>query len=196
VTGEIGTRVTADPVAWQVAYFYTRIRDLIIRQKTAGDEFTKINGGGGYVHGVESELQVRVAKQWLVRTGFTWMEGYTDYRDADGIQITEPFRTMPLTAYTALRWTRADRRFWAEAAARASDQEDRLTAADKTDTQRIPPGGTPGYGVMDLRFGCRLKNRVSLVASVENVFNKDYRIHGSGSNEPGRNLILSAEYSF
>jgi outer membrane receptor protein involved in Fe transport len=41
-----------------------------------------------------------------------------------------------------------------------------------------------------------LKNGVSFVASVENVFNTDYRIHGSGSNEPGRNLILSAEYLF
>jgi hemoglobin/transferrin/lactoferrin receptor protein len=101
-----------------------------------------------------------------------------------------------MTATTALRWESQDRRFWAEAAERVSDQEDRLTAADKTDTQRIPPGGTPGYAVTDLRFGCRLKNGVSFVASVENVFNTDYRIHGSGSNEPGRNLILSAEYLF
>ena len=197
VTGEIGTRVTADPVALQVAYFYTSIRDLIIRQATATpNAFTKINGDGGYVHGVESELQVRLAKHWLSRTGFTWMEGSTDYRDASGITITEPVRTMPMTATTALRWESQDRRFWAEAAERVSDQEDRLTAADKTDTQRIPPGGTPGYAVTDLRFGCRLKNGVSFVASVENVFNTDYRIHGSGSNEPGRNLILSAEYLF
>jgi len=103
---------------------------------------------------------------------------------------------MPLTAYTALRWESEDRRFWAEAAERVSDAEDRLTAADKTDTQRIPPGGTPGYAVTDLRCGWRVKEGLSVVAGVENVLDKDYRIHGSGSNEPGRNFILSAEYRF
>ncbi len=194
--GEVGTRVTADPVAWQVAYFYTRINDLIIRQAATDGTYSKLNGGDGYVHGVESELQVRLSKHWLSRTGFTWMEGYTDYDTADGTKITEPVRTMPLTAYTALRWESEDHRFWAEAAERATDDEDRLTAADKTDTQRIPPGGTPGYAVTDLRCGLRLKHNVSLVAGVENIFDKDYRIHGSGSNEPGRNFILSAEYRF
>jgi len=194
--GEVGTRVKADPVEWHAAYFYTRIRDLIIRQAAADGTFTKINGGDGYVHGFESELQVRLSKQWLSRTGFTWMEGYTDYDAADGTKISEPVRTMPLTAYTALRWESEDRRFWAEAAERASDTEDRLTASDKTDTQRIPPGGTPGYAVTDLRCGWRVGHGLSMVAAVENVLDKDYRIHGSGSNEPGRNFILSAEYRF
>ncbi len=194
--GEVGTRVTADPVEWHAAYFYTDIRDMIVRQAQGGSAYMKINGGDGYVHGVESEVSVRLSRQWLSRTGFTWMEGYTDYPAADGSTVHEPVRTMPLTAYTALRWESESRRFWAEAAERASDTEDRLTAADKTDTQRIPPGGTPGYAVTDLRCGWRIKNGVSLVAGVENVLDKDYRIHGSGSNEPGRNFILSAEYRF
>lgn len=62
--------------------------------------------------------------------------------------------------------------------------------------QRIPSGGTPGYAVADLRFGFRCNAAWSLVAACENVMDKDYRIHGSGSNEPGRNLVLSAEYRF
>jgi len=196
LAGEVGTRVSADPVTWHAAYFYTRIHDMIIRQAASGGYYTKINGGDGYVHGVESELDVRVTRQWLWRNGFTWMEGFTDYDAADGTTITEPVRTMPLTAYTALRWQSESRRFWAEVAERASDCEDRLTAADRKDTQRIPPGGTPGYAITDLRCGWRLKDNLSLVAACENVLDKDYRIHGSGSNEPGRNFILSAEYRF
>ncbi len=196
LSGELGTRVTADPVDWHLAYFYTRIQDLIIRQAALDGTYTKINGGDGYVHGVESELRVRLSRQWLSRTGFTWMEGYTDYDTADGTKVTEPVRTMPLTVYTALRWESESRRFWAEASERATDKEDRLTAADLTDTQRIPPGGTPGYAVTDLRCGWRVKKNLSLVTAVENVLDTDYRIHGSGSNEPGRNFILSAEYRF
>ncbi len=196
LSGEIGTRVTEDPVLWHAAYFYTRMRDMIIR--TAGNasgEYTKVNGGDGYVHGVETELDVRLSRQWLSRTGYTWMEGFTDYTDTDGNKINEPVRTMPMTVYTALRWDGGGR-FWAEAAERVADEEDRLTAADKTDTQRIPPGGTPAYAVTDLRCGWRVKEGVSIVAAVENVFDEDYRIYGSGSNEPGRNFILSAEYRF
>lgn len=196
LSGEIGTRVIDDPVTWHAAYFYTRIRDLIIRTASSGGEYTKVNGGDGYVHGFESELDVQLGRPWLWRTGFTWIEGYTDYEDADGRTITEPVRTMPMTAYTALRWESDRRTFWAEVSERVSDTEDRLTAADKTDTQRIPPGGTPGYTVTDVRCGWRVKEGLSVVAAVENVLDKDYRIHGSGSNEPGRNFILSAEYRF
>ena len=35
-----------------------------------------------------------------------------------------------------------------------------------------------------------------LRAGVENVIDEDYRIHGSGSNMPGRNLIVGATLSF
>lgn len=194
--GEIGTRVTAGPVEWQADYFYTHIRDMIVRRTVSSGVYTKINGGDGYVHGFESELKLHLGKQWVSATGFTWMEGYTTYDDADGTRITEPIRTLPLTVYTSLRWESASRRFWAEVAERGSDAEDRLTEADKTDTQRIPEGGTPGYAVTDLRCGWRAGRGFSVVAGVENVFDKDYRIHGSGSNEPGRNFILSAEYRF
>lgn len=194
--GEIGTRFTADPVALHLAYFYTRINDLIIRRLEAGNTAVKLNGGDGYVHGVESELTVRLSKQWVSRTGLTWMEGFTEFGDAAGVKVTEPIRTMPLTVYTALRWESEDRRFWAEVAERATDKEDRLTSVDRADTQRIPPGGTPGYAVTDLRCGWRLKKNLSVAAAVENSFDKDYRVHGSGSNEPGRNFILSAEYRF
>jgi hemoglobin/transferrin/lactoferrin receptor protein len=32
--------------------------------------------------------------------------------------------------------------------------------------------------------------------ALENVLDQDYRIHGSGINEPGRNLVLTAAYRF
>jgi hemoglobin/transferrin/lactoferrin receptor protein len=196
VCGEIGTRVSADPVEWQADYFYTRIHDMIVRRTVSSGVYTKINGGDGYVHGAESELKVRLGKPWLWTTGFTWMEGYVDYDAADGSKVTDPVRTMPMTAYTSLRWESESRRFWAEAAERAVDTEDRLSESDKTDTQRIPADGTPGYAVTDLRCGWRPGHGFSLVLGVENLLDKDYRIHGSGSNEPGRNFVLSAEYRF
>lgn len=64
------------------------------------------------------------------------------------------------------------------------------------DTQRIPPGGTPGYATLNLRTGYDWKGKVKVVAAVENLLDEDYRIHGSGYNQPGRNFKLSLEYRF
>ncbi len=67
---------------------------------------------------------------------------------------------------------------------------------DKRDTQRIPDGGTPGYLVFNARGGYKIIKDMDLVLAVENIFDKDYRIHGSGVNEPGRNFLMTVRYNF
>jgi hemoglobin/transferrin/lactoferrin receptor protein len=37
---------------------------------------------------------------------------------------------------------------------------------------------------------------IDVALAVENLFDEDYRIHGSGVNEPGRNLLLTANAAF
>ncbi len=103
---------------------------------------------------------------------------------------------MPTTVNYGLRWEAANRRFWVEAASTVSGGQYRLSASDRLDTQRIPPGGTPGYDIYHLRAGWQVNKYVVLNASLENILDADYRIHGSGVNEPGRNLILSADVKF
>jgi hemoglobin/transferrin/lactoferrin receptor protein len=50
--------------------------------------------------------------------------------------------------------------------------------------------------VAHLRTGFRLTPALSVHVALENILDKDYRIHGSGVNEPGRNLVLSAAATF
>ena len=157
--------------------------------------YTKVNGGEGYVHGFETELAAKLTDDFTLRSGFTIMGGSTDYYD--GYQdMHEPIRTMPVTFFTALRWDSPSRRFWAELVEQVVDKEDRLTEKDKKDTQRIPPGGTPGYLLTDIRMGYKITKNLHLVAAVENLLDEAYRVHGSGSNEPGRNFICSLEYKW
>jgi len=79
---------------------------------------------------------------------------------------------------------------------KASDKQDKLTTSDKNDTQRIPAGGTPGFATFGLRGGWEVSSMCSLFAAIENIGNIDYRIHGSGVNEPGLNAILSLKVSY
>ncbi|MGB2998110.1 MAG: hypothetical protein WBC59_05680 [Phycisphaerae bacterium] len=77
-----------------------------------------------------------------------------------------------------------------------ADEQDDLSTRDMADTSRIPPGGTPGYGVLTLRTGWQIRENVNLTFAIENITDEDYRIHGSGLNEPGRNFIFGLELMF
>jgi hemoglobin/transferrin/lactoferrin receptor protein len=116
---------------------------------------------------------------------------------AGGAVVTEPVsRLMPTTFNTGLRWEESRGRFWAEFAASFVEKQDRLASNDKLDTQRIPVGGTPGYDVYHLRVGWKPCQHATVALALENLSNTDYRIHGSGLNEPGRNLLLTADLRF
>lgn len=71
----------------------------------------------------------------------------------------------------------------------------RWTRAE-TDTERIPPGGTPGYGVWSLGASWTFEDRAVVSLALENVFDRECRIHGSGTNEPGINLVLAVDLRF
>ena len=102
----------------------------------------------------------------------------------------------PLAAVLGVRWESEDRKYWAEGLMTITDNQDRLSARDRADTQRIPPGGTPGFTIYTVRGGVRIRDGLDVFAAVENLTDKDYRIHGSGQNEAGTNAILGADWRF
>ena len=74
-----------------------------------------------------------------------------------------------------------------------SCKQGRLAKGDKDDN-RIPKGGTPGWYVMNLYGKYDLKS-VSFFLAMQNLFNKDYRTHGSGINGAGRAASLMIQLS-
>jgi hemoglobin/transferrin/lactoferrin receptor protein len=50
--------------------------------------------------------------------------------------------------------------------------------------------------VLTLRGGIRLAEALDLTLALENVTDEDYRIHGSGVNEPGRQWVLQGVWTF
>ncbi|MCF8213837.1 MAG: TonB-dependent receptor, partial [Chitinophagaceae bacterium] len=59
----------------------------------------------------------------------------------------------------------------------------RLDAGDKADN-RIPLGGTPGFNLLNLYSGYQYKS-LTFRLYWNNIFNADYRTHGSGVNGMG-----------
>ncbi len=73
-------------------------------------------------------------------------------------------------------------------------KQTRLAAGDKDDN-RIPVGGTPGWTVLNIYTGTHLK-KIDLSLGLQNLFNQDYRTHGSGINGVGRSAWVSAGFRF
>ncbi|MEW6743239.1 MAG: TonB-dependent receptor [Planctomycetota bacterium] len=203
LTFELGSKARLDDFEANAAYFYTIVDDLIVRTPTGrtidGDpEVTKRNAGSGLIHGVELETLYRLDTSWNLFGHFTWLVGrVATYPTSSPEKDDEPIDRMPPTAGTAgARFAPPESRFFVEASVTVADSQDRLSPGDERDTQRIPPGGTPGYTVYTLRGGVEVSRWAELEAAVENVTHRDYRIHGSGQNEPGTNVVLGITLRF
>ena len=199
---EIGLKANTPRVTGQLAYFYTDIEDMIVRTPTGrmidGEyEITKQNVGDGYLQGIEAELRCLMPGNLTAFGSFTWIDGEVEtYPTSDPVIVTEPIdRLMPPTGRLGLRWDAVDG-IWVEAVCTMAAEADKLSTRDESDTSRIPPGGTPGYTVCDVRAGWQATDDLTVSVAVENVTDEDYRIHGSGVNEPGRNLVLAGDWTF
>ena len=55
---------------------------------------------------------------------------------------------------------------------------------------------TPGFVVFSLRGGVRVAEHIELALLGENLLDRNYRLHGSGVDSPGRDLQLRVRYTF
>jgi len=195
---EAGLKFAGERLSLQAAYFRTDGEDVIVRTptgRTVNDlvEVTKTNGSSSKVHGIEAQLSYQLRPQLLIFGDGFWLDGEADaYPTADGSAVREPLDVMmPATVRLGARWTAEQPRLRIEALVEHAQEQDQLSTRDELDTQRIPPGGTPGYTVLHLRSEWQLRPFLTLSLAIENLTDEDYRIHGSGLNEPGRNVVLS-----
>jgi hemoglobin/transferrin/lactoferrin receptor protein len=197
LTYELGTRHTTDNTSLGFAVFYTDVDDLIVGVPVTAGSGTTVatNGRDGYVYGVELEGAWRFHPQWTVSGFAAWQDGRTETSAfLGGPIVDEPgSRLLPLTGSVALRWTHGSEKFWVEGRVLAAAEEDRLTASDRADNQRIPSLGTPSYITYMLHAGWLATDNLELTAGLENIADDDYRNHGSGQNEAGFNAIMGAK---
>ncbi|MFQ5983416.1 MAG: TonB-dependent receptor, partial [Woeseiaceae bacterium] len=73
-----------------------------------------------------------------------------------------------------------------------ADSQTRLSPRDIRDV-RIDPSGTSGWLTVNLRASWQPSELWRLTASLENLFDEQYRHHGSGIDAPGRNLTVNFE---
>ncbi len=204
LTYEIGTRVNYQRFSAELAGFYTDVNDMINRFPTGvvtadgKTEVGKANVGDGFVTGIEYGMAYEIHPEWTLFGNATYMDGEIDVMTGPGPAASAEYlsRGMPLSGQVGLRWMSEQRRFHAQIRGVLSATADHLSSRDRRDTERIPPGGTPGYERIDLKVGWNIHTNLTLTVAIDNMTNQNYRVHGSGTNSPGRNFIAALESRF
>jgi hemoglobin/transferrin/lactoferrin receptor protein len=197
---ELGAKTEQRCFSGAAAVWYTILQDTIVRSPTGNlidtvPEVRKDNVGDGWLWGFEVEAAWRWHPAWTAFGNLSWMDGEVDQFDENQEKVRDDFdRLMPLTTLLGLRFEPPCGRIWAQAEWVHAEKADRLSLQNETDTQRIPPGGTPGYDVLNLRAGYRVWRDTSVTLAIENLTDENYRIHGSGVNEPGFNLVVGIDF--
>ena len=198
---ELGAKTEISCFRGGIAGWYTIMQDAIIRSPTGNlidgtPEVRKDNIGDGYVWGVELDWVWEAWPCWSWFGTLSYMDGEVDQFDPNGVLTRRPLSRMkPLALWTGIRYE-PNECFWAQADVEVNDREDRLSFRDESDARRIPPDGTPGWTVVSVRAGYRFNRHAALSLALENITNENYRIHGSGVNEPGRNFVMALDLEF
>ena len=192
---ELGYKLTSNTASFNFAGFYTRINDLISRIPSSfnGNElidgsrvFTKANVGKAYVAGIETNFEAKIAANFSILGNLTYTHG-------QNVTKNEPFRRIPpLFGGLSLRYNK--KLYYVVLQTLTAGKQDRLSGGD-IDDHRIQDGGTPAWSVINLKAGYQWK-MLSFKLAFNNLFNKAYRMHGSGVDGLGRHLAGSVKVLF
>ncbi len=193
---ELGAKAKYEKFSGSVFAFQSRLTDLISRVEATYEEndsidgekvYTKKNFAESYIQGVEAEIQYEITTNFTAYGNITYTYGQNE-------TAGEPMRRVPPLNGKLGIYYQHDSGFWGKLEWLSAGKQDRLASGDISDT-RIPEGGTPAWNRLDLRAGYSLK-WLTLTTGLNNIFDEDYRIHGSGINGYGRSLWLALQVGF
>ncbi|MEA5404999.1 TonB-dependent receptor [Arcicella sp. DC2W] len=190
---EWGYKFRTSTFSSSVALSHNQLRNLIARVKVEGQKindyqvYRKENVEKAYIQGFEWATEWMVLPEIKIYTDLAYTYGQNETKN-------EPVRRIPpLSGRVGVHYQMNDA-FFIKVEDIFAGKQDRLAQGDKDDN-RIPKGGTNGWNVLNIYTGYEYKN-VTLIGSFQNIFNVDYRTHGSGINGVGRSLIATLMYRF
>lgn len=191
VNYEVGFKYLNKAVSADIHYFYADYESLIDRVDTVDALGQPVkqrrNVNEATIQGIEGGFQYQFAQQWRLGGTIAWTQGRDDEDN--------PLRRIPpLNGTLQLRYD-YNPKFWVALNSLIANKQDELSDGDKSDL-RIPEGGTPGYVVFSLGSGFKRTKDEMLSVTFENIFDEQYKSHGSGIFAPGRSVVASYSIKF
>jgi hemoglobin/transferrin/lactoferrin receptor protein len=192
VNFETGYKLNLPKFQANIAGYYMDLNQLITRVKVEGEfidgyqVYKKENVEEAFITGCEAAFLWKVISNVDLNSSISYTYGQNITKD-------EPLRRIPpLNGKVAATYTL--KKFFVSGELLFAGMQDRLAEGDKSDN-RIPEGGTPGWEVVNFFAGYQL-SFVKMKVGFENIFNEDYRTHGSGINGVGRSAWLALNIGF
>ncbi|MDX2412322.1 MAG: TonB-dependent receptor [Woeseiaceae bacterium] len=194
---DIGVRHRSGRVDFDLIIYALRYDDRITSVGTGDvtadgrDIVQSVNAAESSIRGVEAGLNVRLSDEIRTRAvlNYTWGEQQVPGDDAEPAGRIPPFNGELVLSYDAGGYYRF------ESWLRFAGQQDRLSARDVSDV-RIDPEGTPGWVVTGASVQTSFAEDWLISVSLDNLFDKRYRVHGSGLDAAGRNLSIGVRRSW
>lgn len=182
---EAGLKYVESKTGVSFSFFRTNLSGLISRVKTDAvingyEVYNKINLDKAFINGWEAQAYVEPIRGLILNGNATYLYGQS-------ITKGQPLRRIPPFNGRLVMEYRKGKLTCGLTYDHASPQR-RLEAGDIADN-RIPLGGTPGYNLLHAHASYILPN-FSCRLYFSNIFNQDYRTHGSGINGMGRAISL------
>ncbi len=136
---------------------------------------------------------------WQLYGFFAYVDGRIDQIDNAGIEVHDRPKAMPPpTGLVGLRWQHPTEESGVEVFTQMTYHvhTSRYTEPDRDNTQRIPPGGLPGWATVNVRGWYQIDEHLTASLAIENLGDLDYRIMDSGLQEPGINVIATIQIDF
>ncbi len=188
---EGGLKYNARNLQVAASVFRTNLSGLISRIKTTAaiagyDVYTKVNVDKAYIRGWEAQASIEPIRGLSISASATSLFG-------ESITRSQPLRRIPpFNGRLAAHYGRGN--FSVGLMHDHASPQRRLEAGDKADN-RIPAGGTPGFNVVNAYAGFE-KGFISTRVYLNNIFNTDFRTHGSGINGMGRAFSFNTIIQF
>lgn len=189
---EAGYKWRSEKINFTATVYYMQLKQLITRIHVEGEQvngynvYIKDNTDEAFIKGIEAETDIKLAKCFQLQAGLAYAYGHNATRN-EPLRRIPPFNGRVRATYNKSNWFAAAEYWFAS-------KQTRLAQGDKDDN-RIPKTGTPGFNVFNLFAGYQYK-QLQLQTGFQNLFNKDYRTHGSGINGYGRSVWLNIQFMF
>ena len=174
-------------------HYTDRISSVLTGAVTADgrDIVQSRNVASADIRGIEGTLELMISPLLTADLVVNYLHG--EQTDNEGIENPAD-RIPPFNGRLSFRY-QASHSVIIEPHFLFAGSQDRLSPRDARDV-RINPAGTPGWVTVNIAASWQAGERWRASASVENILDKQYRLHGSGIDATGRNLLLSLRYSW
>lgn len=190
LSSEIGFKFFLSKFSGTITTYQTNLYDLIIRvpgmlngDTLYQDEkvYQKTNTNKALIRGLEADWNWMPLKKLLV-------SGFITYSFGKDLEQGKPLRRIPPLFGQIRSQYNFTKRIFAGTIVKMAGKQSRLSNGD-IDDDRISDGGTPGWICWDT-FGAYKTTIWVLSVHLLNITNENYRIHGSGFQQPGTSLLF------